>query len=107
MPTHAQAAVYSAVRHYLRAVETSKSTDGLTVMRQIKTLPVDDFFAPGARVRKDGRLMNDMLLAEVKAPADVKQGWDLLKIKQKVAARDIMRPLDAGGCKSFDGPELP
>ena len=106
MPTQAQAAVYSSVRHYLRAVEAAKSTDGLTVMRQMKAMPVDDFFAPGARIRKDGRLMNDMLLAEVKAPADVKQGWDLLKIKGVAKAKDIMRPVDAGGCKSFDGPEL-
>ena len=42
------------------------STDGLTVMRKMKEMPVDDFFAPGATVRPDGRLMNDMLLAEVK-----------------------------------------
>lgn len=58
------------------------------------------------RVRKDGRLMNDMLLAEVKAPAEVKQGWDLLKIKQRVKVADIMRPVDVGGCMAFDGPEL-
>jgi branched-chain amino acid transport system substrate-binding protein len=106
MPTQAQAAVYSAVRHYLRAVEAAKSVDGLTVMRQMKSMPVDDFFAPGARIREDGRLMNDMLLAEVKAPADVKQGWDLLTIKGKVKAADIMRPIADGGCTRLDGPVL-
>ncbi|WP_188610401.1 ABC transporter substrate-binding protein [Chelatococcus reniformis] len=105
MPTQAQAAVYSAVRHYLRAVEAAKSHDGLTVMRKMKEMPVDDFFAPGATVRPDGRLMNDMLLAEVKAPEDVKQGWDLLKIKQKVKAADIMRPIADGGCTRLDPPQ--
>ncbi|MDR3464896.1 MAG: ABC transporter substrate-binding protein [Xanthobacteraceae bacterium] len=104
MPTQAQAAVYSSVRHYLRAVEAAASTDGLTVMRRMKATPVDDFFAPGARIRDDGRLMNDMLLAEVKAPADVKQGWDLLTIKSKVKAADIMRPIADGGCTHLDGP---
>jgi branched-chain amino acid transport system substrate-binding protein len=104
MPTHAQAAVYSSVRHYLRAVEVANTNDGLTVMRQMKSMPVDDFFAPGARIREDGRLMNDMLLAEVKKPADVKQGWDLLTIKNKIKASDIQRSLADGGCTRLDPP---
>lgn len=104
MPTQAQAGVYSAVRHYLRAAEAANDNDGLTVMRKMKAMPVDDFFAPGARVREDGRLMNDMLLAEVKKPSDVKQGWDLLTIKGKVKAEDIMRPISEGGCTQLDPP---
>jgi branched-chain amino acid transport system substrate-binding protein len=102
MPTQAQAGVYSAVRHYLRAAEAANDNDGLTVMRKMKEMPVDDFFAPGARVREDGRLMNDMLLAEVKKPGDVKTGWDLLTIKGKVKAADIMRPISEGGCTRLD-----
>jgi branched-chain amino acid transport system substrate-binding protein len=105
MPTQAQAAVYSAVRHYLRAVDAANTTDGLTVMRKMKELPVDDFFAPGAKMRPDGRLMNDMLLAEVKRPDEVKGEWDLLKIKSKVKAEDIMRPISEGGCTRLDPPD--
>lgn len=104
-PTQAQAAVYSAVRHYIRALDAANDTDGLTVMRKMKSMPVDDFFAPGARVRADGRLMNDMLLAEVKAPGDVKQGWDLLNIKGVAKAADIMRPISEGGCTHLDPPD--
>jgi branched-chain amino acid transport system substrate-binding protein len=105
MPTQAQAAVYSAVRHYLRAVDAANTTDGLTVMRKMKEMPVDDFFAFGAKVRPDGRLMNDMLLAEVKRPNEVKSEWDLLKIKTKVKAEDIMRPISEGGCTKLDPPD--
>jgi branched-chain amino acid transport system substrate-binding protein len=105
MPTQAQAAVYSAVRHYLRAVDAANTTDGLTVMRKMKELPVDDFFAPGAKMRGDGRLMNDMLLAEVKRPDELKGEWDLLKIKSKVKAEDIMRPIGEGGCTRLDPPD--
>ena len=105
MPTQAQAGVYSAVKHYLRAVEAANSVDGLTVMRKMKELPVDDFFAPGARVRPDGRLMNGYWLAEVKKPADVKQGWDLLTIKGRVKAEDVMRPIADGGCTHLDPPQ--
>lgn len=102
MPTHAQAGVYSAVKHYLRAAEAAGDNDGLKVMRQMKAMPVDDFFAPGAKLREDGRLMNDMLLAEVKKPSEVKSDWDLLKIKGKVKAADIMRPISEGGCTQLD-----
>ncbi len=105
MPTQAQAGVYSAVKHYLRAVEAANSVDGLTVMRKMKEIPVDDFFAPGARVRADGRLMNGYWLAEVKKPADVKQGWDLLTIKGRVKAEDVMRPIADGGCTHLDPPQ--
>lgn len=105
MPTQAQAGVYSAVRHYLRALVAANDNDGLTVMRKMKEMPVDDFFAPGARVRADGRLMNDMLVAEVKKPADVKTGWDLLLIKGKIKAQDIMRPIADGGCTRLDPPQ--
>jgi branched-chain amino acid transport system substrate-binding protein len=104
MPTHSQAGVYSAVKHYLRAAEITGDNEGLKVMRQMKAMPVDDFYAPGARVREDGRLMNDMLLAEVKKPADVKGEWDLLTIKGKVKAADIMRPISEGGCTMLDPP---
>jgi branched-chain amino acid transport system substrate-binding protein len=73
----------------------------------MKEMPVDDFFASGAKVRPDGRLMNDMLLAEVKRPNEVKSEWDLLKIKTKVKAEDIMRPISEGGCTRLDPPDAP
>ncbi len=105
MPTHAQAVVYSAVKHYLRAVDAANSLDGLTVMRKMKEMPVDDFFAPGAKVRPDGRLNNGYWLAEVKKPSEVKQGWDLLTIKARVNAEDVMRPISEGGCTRLDPPQ--
>jgi branched-chain amino acid transport system substrate-binding protein len=104
MPTHAQAGVYSAVLHYLRAVEAANDNDGMTVMRKMKAMPVNDFFAPGARIRADGRLMNDMLLVEAKGPKDVKSEWDLLTVKGTIKAEDIMRPISDGGCTRLDPP---
>lgn len=104
MPTHAQAGVYSAVLHYLRAVEAANDNDGLTVMRKMKATPVNDFFAPGARIRADGRLMNDMLLVEAKGPKNVKSEWDLLTVKGTIKAEDIMRPISEGGCTRLDPP---
>ncbi|MFG1378750.1 ABC transporter substrate-binding protein [Xanthobacter autotrophicus] len=104
MPTEIHAGVYSAVRHYLRAVAETKSHDGLTNMRQMKAMPVDDFYAPGATLRADGRLMNDQYLLEAKGPDEVKGPWDILKVRRTVKAADILRPIEEGGCTRLDGP---
>ena len=69
-----QAGTYSAVLHYLKAIEAAGTADG-PVASKIKELPVDDFFAKG-RVRDDGRMMHDMYLVEVKAPSRSKATWD-------------------------------
>ncbi len=98
MPSHIHAGVYSATRHYLRAVAKAGTDDGKAVVAAMKTIPVDDFYAEGATVRSDGRLMKDLFLAEVKKPAEVKSPWDLFRIKSRVKAADIVRPLDGGGC---------
>lgn len=97
-PTHTQAAVYSAVNHYLKAVAATNSDDGATVMKKMKETPVNDFMTKNARLREDGRLMRDMLLLEVKKPAESKSEWDLLKVRGTAKADEIIRPLSEGGC---------
>lgn len=104
MPSEPHAGVYSAVRHYLRAVKAAKSHDGLTVMRQMKAMPLDDFFAPGATIRADGRLTNDQYLVEGKGRAEMKGPWDVLKVLRTVKSADILRPIEEGGCTRLDGP---
>ena len=98
MPTDMQAADYSAVRQYLRAVAASGTTDGVRVMQQMKTMPVDDFYARGSTLREDGRLLNEMLLVEVKPTADRRNDWDVFKIIARVPASQGIRPLAEGNC---------
>jgi branched-chain amino acid transport system substrate-binding protein len=69
MPTMAQAGVYSAVRHYLRAVAAAGTDEAKAVMAKMREFPVDDFFAKGGRIREDGRLVHDMYFVQVKTPA--------------------------------------
>ncbi|MFG1378748.1 ABC transporter substrate-binding protein [Xanthobacter autotrophicus] len=104
MPTEVHAGVYSAVHHYLRAVAQTKSHDGLVNMRQMKAMPLDDFFSPGATIRADGRLMNDQFLVEAKGPDEVKGPWDILKVLRTIKAAEIVRPIEDGGCQYLDGP---
>jgi branched-chain amino acid transport system substrate-binding protein len=105
MPSETQAGVYSAVHHYLRAVAATKSRDGLVVMRQMKAMPLDDFFAPGATVRPDGRLTNDQYLLEGKGSDEMRGPWDIMKVVRTVKSADIIRPLGEGGCTQLDGPQ--
>jgi branched-chain amino acid transport system substrate-binding protein len=97
MPGMVQAGTYSAVLHYLRAVEAAGSADGKTVAAKIRELPVDDFFAKG-RVREDGRMMHDMYLVEVKTPGESKATWDYYKVLRSIPAEETAQPLSESKC---------
>ncbi|MGY3533520.1 ABC transporter substrate-binding protein [Bradyrhizobium sp. USDA 4452] len=98
MPTMTQAGVYSAVRHYLRAVQAANSDDGLAVAAKIRELPVGDAFARGT-VRPDGQFVHDMYLARVKTPAASNRRWDYYDIVATIPAEQAFRPLGEGGCE--------
>lgn len=98
MPGMVQASVYSAVLHYLRAVRDAGTIDGPAVAAKMRDKPLDDFFAPGATIRVDGRLLNDMYLVEVKSPAESKAPWDYFKILRTIPAKDIAKPLAESKC---------
>ena len=98
MPSQVHAGTYSAVSHYLKAVAAANDDGGTVAMAEMKKLPVEDFFAGKTRLREDGRLMNDMYLVEMKAPSEVSQPWDILKVIRAVPAAEIIRPLEAGDC---------
>jgi branched-chain amino acid transport system substrate-binding protein len=70
MPTMGQAGVYSAARHYLRAVQLANSDDGRKVAAKMRELPVEDFFARKGEVRANGRMAHDMYLVQVKRPEE-------------------------------------
>ncbi len=98
MPTMGQAGVYSAVLHYLKAVEALKSDVGDKVVARMKELPTDDPVFGKGRVRQDGRKIHDMYLFEVKKPAESKGAWDCYKLRGTIPAEQAFRPEKDGGC---------
>ena len=99
MPTMGQAGVYSAVLHYLKAVEALKSdATGSKVVAKMKELPTDDPVFGKGRVRTDGRKIHDMYLFEVKKPAESKGAWDYYKLRSTTPAEQAFRPEKDGGC---------
>jgi branched-chain amino acid transport system substrate-binding protein len=78
-PTMVQAGAYGAIMHYLAAVKATNSDDGLTVVKQMKATPVNDFVTKNGKIREDGTLVRDMYLFEVKKPSESKGAWDYYK----------------------------
>jgi branched-chain amino acid transport system substrate-binding protein len=97
MPGMVQAGTYSAVLHYLKAMEAAGTPDGKAVADKIRELPVDDFFAKG-RVREDGRMMHDMYLVDVKMPSESKAKWDYYKVLRRIPAEEAAQPLSESKC---------
>lgn len=98
MPTMGQAAVYSAIRHYLRAIEAAGTDEAKAVMAKMREIPVNDFYAKNGRVREDGRMVHDMYFVQVKTPEESTGPWDYYKILSTIPGDQAFRLLDEGGC---------
>ena len=97
-PTMIHAGVYSAVTHYLKAVEALKSDDGTRVIAKMKEMPTDDPLFGKGTIRADGRKMHPAYLFEVKKPSESKAPWDYYKVRATIPAEQAFRPLDQGDC---------
>jgi branched-chain amino acid transport system substrate-binding protein len=97
-PTQMQASAYSAVNHYLKAVEAAGTDDTDKVLAAMKSMPINDFMTKDGRIREDGRVIRDLYLVRVKAPAESTNEWDLLEVVATIKGDDAFRPLDQGGC---------
>lgn len=98
MPNGLQASVYSAVNHYLKAVEAAGTVEADAVADKIRELPVEDFFTHGAKVREDGRVMRDFHLFRVKSPAESTGEWDVMEKIETIPDGEAFRPLSESEC---------
>ncbi len=98
MPTQAQASVYSAIMHYLKAIDAADTDETDPVLAKMKATPVNDFFAENARIRADGTLMHDMYLMQVKEPAESKGSWDYYKVLKTIPGDVAFRSVAESEC---------
>jgi branched-chain amino acid transport system substrate-binding protein len=104
LPTAIHAGVYSAVTHYLKAIEALKSdADGRAVAAKMKEMRTEDRLFGIGTIRADGRKIHDMYLREVKRPEESKYPGDLLKTRATIPAAEAFRPLNEGGCPLVNG----
>lgn len=98
LPTDLQANVYSAVLHYLKAVQAAGTTDAKAVLAKMRDTPVEDFYTHGARIREDGRLMREMIYAEAKAPGQMKSKDDLVSVVKRFTGEQAFLPRALSEC---------
>ena len=102
-PTMTQAGVYSATMHWLEAVKAANSIDGPTVIKQLKSKPINDFDIRNGHIQDDGSLVHDMFLYEVKKPSESKGEWDLYKLVATIPGAQAFKRPHGNECPAVKG----
>jgi branched-chain amino acid transport system substrate-binding protein len=94
MPTMWQAGVYSSVMTYLNAIKNTGTDAPLQVTAEMRAHPISDFFSRNGRLREDGLMVHDLVLAQVKRPEESKGPWDYYKIVSHIPGDQAFGPPD-------------
>ena len=97
MPSKNHAEIYTAVTHYLRAVEAVGTDEAVAVNRAMRERPLDYFGHP-ATVRSDGRVLFEVTLWQVKTPAESKGPWDFYIPVRTIPATEAFLPINREAC---------
>jgi branched-chain amino acid transport system substrate-binding protein len=97
MPNMVHAGTYSAVTQYLKAIEAAGTDATAAVSEQLHSMEVNDVFSQGGVVGQNGRLITDVYLMEVKAPADITTAWDYYNVLATIpGAEAFIDPAESG-----------
>jgi branched-chain amino acid transport system substrate-binding protein len=97
-PTMVQAGVYGSIMHYLSAIKAAGTTDGPTVVKEMKATAVNDFMTKNGYIREDGTLVRDMYLFEVKSPSESRGPWDYYKQIAVIPGEEAFKLLGPNEC---------
>jgi branched-chain amino acid transport system substrate-binding protein len=100
MPNDQQMGVYSAVLHYLKAIEklSGESADGAKVVATMKGMPTEDPLFGKGYIRADGRKIHPNYILRTKSPSASKERWDYFDVIATVPAEESFRPIKDGNC---------
>lgn len=93
MPTKTQAAVYTSSLHFLKSMAQAGTRDAAAVNKAMRSLPVENFGRP-TTVRADGRVIYDLTLYRVKAPAASRGAWDYYEDVGSIPAAEAFLPIN-------------
>ncbi|MBO1111961.1 ABC transporter substrate-binding protein [Bordetella petrii] len=100
-PSSLQAADYSSVSFYLNGVKATGTDDADTLMKWMKSNKINDFYAKDGYVRKDGRMIHEMYLMQVKTPEESKGPWDYYKVVANLPGDEVYTKPSESACKLF------
>jgi branched-chain amino acid transport system substrate-binding protein len=98
MPNSSQAALYSSIMHYLKAVASAGTDATDPVMAKMRSTPIDDFFTHDGHIRADGAMVHDMRLFQIKTPAESKYPWDYYRLVETIPGEQAFQPLSESKC---------
>ncbi len=102
-PTMVQAGDYSATKHWLEAVKATDTLDAPTIMKQLKSQPINDFMTKNGQIKEDGSLIRDMYLFEVKKPEESKGEWDVYKLIRTIPGEVAFKRPGGNECPLVKG----
>ena len=97
-PVQQQAAIYTGVLHWLKAVKATGSLDGMTVAAKMREMKVNDFYNTNVAIEPNGRVLNNMYLCQVKPPSATQPKWDFYKLLATTPGAEAFQPLAETGC---------
>jgi branched-chain amino acid transport system substrate-binding protein len=100
MPNDQQMGVYSAVLHYLKAIDklSGEASDGARVVATMKAMPTDDPLFGKGLIRADGRKIHPNYVLRTKTASASKERWDYFDVIATVPAEQSFRPIKDGNC---------
>ena len=60
---------------------TPAKASGRAALAQMRQIPVEDAIFGKSTIRDDGRVIHNMYLFDAKSPAQSKETWDLVQLK--------------------------
>ncbi len=104
MPSQIQASLYSETLHYLKAAASIRSREATAVIRAMHALPIEDDVVRNARLRRDGRMVHDYYVFQVKTPSASTGPWDLYRLLDTIPGDQAFRPADPALCPRMLAP---
>jgi branched-chain amino acid transport system substrate-binding protein len=101
LPVGSQAATYSQVRAYLKAVEQAGTDDADAILEKLKAMQIDDAFTANGRLRADGQLVHDMYVVEVKSPEQSKSKGDYTSILETIPGDKAFQTAEQSECPTY------
>jgi len=93
IPAMGHAGAYSMTMHYLKAIEAAGTDESDAVMKKMKEMKPDDFFARNATLRADGRMVHDMYYVEIKKPDERRDSNDIFKVISVIPGDQAYAPM--------------
>ncbi|MBS97396.1 MAG: ABC transporter permease [Oceanospirillaceae bacterium] len=93
IPAMGHAGAYSMTMHYLKAIEAAGTDDSDAVIKKMKEMKPDDFFARNATLRSDGRMVHDMYYVEITKPEERSSSDDIFKVVSVIPGDQAFAPV--------------